>query len=282
MNFLTGQPRQWNGLWGKRCLTVWCTRQPSLHQIHLFASRDNHWLPLYLSMMEKTHAGGPDTLQVDWNQWEVIYLFPPPLINLLLEVCLILKEFKDLVLMTASLWTAQPWCQIFQKWCQNPIPLIRTPSKELRLCNWGSPCILTCGFIKSYLERHFSVTVAQVICNRFQTSTSHQYEAVWKLFQSFSQEKQITSFLQTVVLYFLAFHFPTRKKATGTGNSYLAVLRDPLEYDLFWRLDQRALDLLKKSFFLQWPPQRHKSLFWLLRQVLNHLTLDKHISPQAC
>ena len=91
--------------------------------IDLFASQDNHRLPLYLSRTYRTSAGGPDAFQVDWNRWGFIYLFPPPSTSLLLQVCHRLRTYKGRVMLVAPLWKSQPWCHQLLQWCPSPLPL---------------------------------------------------------------------------------------------------------------------------------------------------------------
>ena len=45
-------------------------------QIDLFATAENHQLPLYVAPNIDQKAVGVDAMSLDWNQWEVIYLFP--------------------------------------------------------------------------------------------------------------------------------------------------------------------------------------------------------------
>ena len=94
-----------------------------LPQVDLFASVANHRLPLFLSRVHRTPAGGPDAFLVDWSRWSFLYLFPPPASSVLLRVLARLRRFVGRVLLIAPLWRSQPWCQQLLLWCPSPLPL---------------------------------------------------------------------------------------------------------------------------------------------------------------
>ena len=93
--------------------------------IDLFASVENHHLPLYLTRSLPTAAGGPDALLTTWTSWSYVYLFPPPAAVVMSAVCRRLRDFRGRVLLVAPLWKAQPWCQQLLQWCPHPLPLSR-------------------------------------------------------------------------------------------------------------------------------------------------------------
>ena len=64
---------------------------PGLH-VDLFATMENHKLPLYIAPNVDPQAVGTDALQLDWNQWMKIEPFPPP--NLILKVLNKLRSFR--------------------------------------------------------------------------------------------------------------------------------------------------------------------------------------------
>ena len=92
-------------------------------QIDLFASPENHRLPLFLARNLRTAAGGPDALSEDWNRWTFVYLFPPPSTSLMAQVTHHLRSFRGRVMLIAPLWEAQLWCQELLQWCPNPLQL---------------------------------------------------------------------------------------------------------------------------------------------------------------
>ena len=78
-------------------------------QVDLFASHSNHLLPSFLSLTERTPAGGPDAFKVDWGKWNFVYLFPPPHTQVMLQVVAKLEKFPGQALLIAPYWETQPW-----------------------------------------------------------------------------------------------------------------------------------------------------------------------------
>ena len=76
-------------------------------QVDLFATHENHQLPLFVTPYHHQGAVGTDALELDWNRWTTIYLFPP--VSLLLKVLLKLKSYKGKALLVAPLWPNSPW-----------------------------------------------------------------------------------------------------------------------------------------------------------------------------
>ena len=76
-------------------------------QIDLFATGDNHKLPLYISPNLDPKAVTMDALSIDWDKWERIYLFPP--VNLLMKVLPKLRQFKGKVALVAPWWPKSNW-----------------------------------------------------------------------------------------------------------------------------------------------------------------------------
>ena len=112
--------------------------------IDLFASVENHHLPLYLTKGLPTAAGGPDALLTTWSRWPYVYLFPPPAAVVMSAVCRRLRDFRGKVLLVAPLWKAQPWCQQLLQWCPRPLPLSRN-------------AIVGRGFLQSGMSSDFHV-----------------------------------------------------------------------------------------------------------------------------
>ncbi|MEL7520246.1 MAG: hypothetical protein AAGJ80_01290 [Cyanobacteria bacterium J06553_1] len=83
-------------------------------EVDLFASSSNHQLPQFLSLSERTTAGGPDALRTPWDHWDYVYLFPPPSTRLMLQVARRIEQFKGRALLIAPWWETQPWFTILQ------------------------------------------------------------------------------------------------------------------------------------------------------------------------
>ncbi|MEL7079596.1 MAG: hypothetical protein AAGM46_27310, partial [Cyanobacteria bacterium J06582_2] len=76
-------------------------------QVDLFASANNHRLPSYATLDLDPQAVGSDALQLDWNRWDRIYLFPP--VSILLKMLPLLRTFRGTAALIAPLWPASPW-----------------------------------------------------------------------------------------------------------------------------------------------------------------------------
>jgi hypothetical protein len=61
-------------------------------QVDLMASPHNNKLPLYVSAFEYPGAVATDVLAVDWNQWQEVYIFPPP--NFIPQLLPKLQDYK--------------------------------------------------------------------------------------------------------------------------------------------------------------------------------------------
>ena len=54
----------------------WILSLSARPHVHLFATMDNHKLPMYISPILNKMAIGMDTLRIDWNSWKTLYFFP--------------------------------------------------------------------------------------------------------------------------------------------------------------------------------------------------------------
>ena len=91
--------------------------------IDLFASQTNHRLPLYISLTERTIAGGPDALKERWDRWDYIYLFPPPNTQIMLKVAHKLTRYRGRALLIAPWWETQPWFPLLLRLRPRTLPL---------------------------------------------------------------------------------------------------------------------------------------------------------------
>ena len=90
-------------------------------QIDLFATAENHQLPLYVAPNIDQKAVGADAMSLDWNQWEVIFLFPP--MNLMLKVLDKLRTFRGIVALVAPLWPKSIWFPLLLQFNHRLVPL---------------------------------------------------------------------------------------------------------------------------------------------------------------
>lgn len=81
-------------------------------QVDLFATHENHQIPNYVSPILDPLAVGKDAFLLDWNRWEVIYLFPPrPMILPVLEK---LNDFRGRAYIVAPFWPNQAWFPLLE------------------------------------------------------------------------------------------------------------------------------------------------------------------------
>ena len=85
----------------------WILRQGLLPEVDLFATAENHQLPVYVSPSPDPKAVSVDALRTDWNQWKVVYLFPPT--PLILRALVQLESFQGRALLVTPDWPNQPW-----------------------------------------------------------------------------------------------------------------------------------------------------------------------------
>ena len=85
----------------------WICRNIAQPQVDLFATRNNTRLPLFVSPVRDSAAVGVNALSLDWNQWEIVYLFPPT--NLLSKVLNHLQSFRGKAILITPNWPNQAW-----------------------------------------------------------------------------------------------------------------------------------------------------------------------------
>lgn len=93
-------------------------------QVDLFASPRNHKLPVFVSPFAHPKAAAVDALAISWNQWNNLYLFPPP--ELLLKVAQRLETFQGKVITIAPSRSTAPWFPILSHLCR---PLSFNPTR---------------------------------------------------------------------------------------------------------------------------------------------------------
>ena len=76
-------------------------------ELDLFATTENHQLPLYVALNQDPLVVGVDVMVLDWNQWESIYIFPP--FNMMMAVINNLRTFKGKAAIVAPLWQNSNW-----------------------------------------------------------------------------------------------------------------------------------------------------------------------------
>ncbi|XP_045106652.1 uncharacterized protein LOC123501712 [Portunus trituberculatus] len=187
-------------------------------QVDLFDSSDTAQLPLYHTYNRRTRAGGPDAFTEDWNQWNFVYLFPPPATPVLLRVMQTFRSYKGRVLLITPYWPAQPCI---------------TSASRLE-------------FLRRALYHRFSSTAVDKMLRAHRPSSVRQYESCWRRFQDYVRVHEVEVISASTVLDFLAWLADSTNRAPATVSAHYAALADPLRFGMEIRVPRRALSLLLK------------------------------------
>lgn len=118
----------------------WVLRKVPSLEIDLFATSQNHQLPLYVAPNLDPQAVAMDALSLDWNRWNSIYLFPP--INLLLKVLHKLRSFRGQIALIAPQWYKSNWYPLLMELglrpyqFPNPILTQKVQTKTVFASSW--------------------------------------------------------------------------------------------------------------------------------------------------
>lgn len=117
-------------------------------QVDPFTSRTSHHLPVYVSRSLPSLGEGLVTFTLNWNRWTYIFLFPPPLTNILLNLCATIRSFRGQVILITPYWKTQPWYCTLCSWCSKLTSLrtqalneegLGTFERSLQLLAWTFP-----------------------------------------------------------------------------------------------------------------------------------------------
>ena len=75
--------------------------------VDLFASRLNNKVPTYVSWRKDPHAKAVNAFSVDWNLWNLIYLFPP--FSLIAKCLKRIRTTSATVILVVPKWPGQVW-----------------------------------------------------------------------------------------------------------------------------------------------------------------------------
>ena len=92
-------------------------------EVDLFATRFNSQLPIFISPFPDQLAAGQDALNLDWNRWSSIYLFPP--IQILPEVIRKLDHFLGKGFLLAPNWGSDSWYPFLLRRSRRQFPVPR-------------------------------------------------------------------------------------------------------------------------------------------------------------
>ena len=93
-------------------------------KVDLFATEWNHKLPVYCTLYKCAGTELREALSLDWNQWDEVYLFPPPL--LMLKVLEKISHHQGKSLLVFPAWGSRPWYQLILARAKLIVPLHNT------------------------------------------------------------------------------------------------------------------------------------------------------------
>lgn len=90
-------------------------------QVDLFATRENHQLPHYVSPCPDQDAVEVNAFSISWDHWESIYLFPP--VPLLPKVSSLLLQYRGRGVLIAPFYAQSSWLPNLLLRSPDPLPL---------------------------------------------------------------------------------------------------------------------------------------------------------------
>ena len=85
----------------------WMCLQLGTPQVDMFATRYNARVPTFVSPVQDVEAFAINAFTQDWNQWSLVYAYPPT--NMILRVLNHMEGFRGTVLLIAPIWPNQNW-----------------------------------------------------------------------------------------------------------------------------------------------------------------------------
>ena len=86
---------------------TWLCQREFVPSVDLFATRENHKLPSYVSPVPDDKAVAIDAFSISWSKGKRIYLFPPP--SMMPKVLPLVENYKGAAIIVTPDWEARPW-----------------------------------------------------------------------------------------------------------------------------------------------------------------------------
>ena len=100
---------------------AWACSLTVAPQVDLFATRENHQLPVYVSPCPDPAAVEVNAFSIPWHRWDSIYLFPP--VPLLPKVSSLLLQYHGRGILIAPFFAQSSWLPNLLSRSPDPIPL---------------------------------------------------------------------------------------------------------------------------------------------------------------
>ena len=269
---------------------IWACRELGLvPEVDLFATRENAQLPSFVSPCPDPLATAQDSFTVDWNNWSIIYLFPPT--SCLARVAVRLLSYRGAGMLIAPLWQYQVWYPLLAQVSEgysSPFEPLPAPMDFQRRGVLPADTFLEASrldVVRNSLEKQgYSEDSIRYILNIHKDSTDNRYQFVWSKFIEFLNDNNISHNLICAkdIVNFLSHHASVYNKAYKTIGVYKCAIFTPLYYKFNINLRQNISVLtLCKGCLLQILPLKSSTflngIFPLFLVCLNPLNLSPWI-----
>ena len=246
--------------------------------VDLFATRDNHKLPLFYSPMQDDLSVGTDALS---QRWDGMLLFAYPPASLISSIIRKLEESVDVRLVLVALnWPSQAWFPyLLDLLVDAPrvLPLSRTLLKQGNEFHKNLEWLNLHAWILSPThseQRVFSGEAADRMSQSNRPSTARLYQAKWDNFARWCSERGTDPCKATlpVVADFMIFLRDVKKFSVPTIKGYRSALSRVLRPQGIDLSASTALTALTKTFAQEWAKEPQTRLHkWNLLLVLASL-----------
>ena len=254
-------------------------RMTQFPNLDLFATRLNHKLPLYVSPIPDQKALSIDALTMNWNHIHG-YAFPP--FHLIPSVINKIRTAQCKVVLIAPFWPNRTWFpELLNLLISSPITLPIRPNLLEQL--HGKFLHQNPGLLQLHAWelsnnpseiKKISKEVADHVSRARRESTRKVYDAKWRVFVDWTNQKQINPIKAspTVIADFLIFLFRDKKCQVSTIKGYRSTISNTLKFKSGYDIGSHPIiSELIKSFETQRPVERSLAPKWDLSLVLSHI-----------
>ena len=254
-------------------------RMTQFPNLDLFTTRLNHKLPLYVSPIPDQKALSIDALTMNWNHIHG-YAFPP--FHLIPSVINKIRTAQCKVVLIAPFWPNRTWFpELLNLLISSPITLPIRPNLLEQL--HGKFLHQNPGLLQLHAWelsnnpseiKKISKEVADHVSRARRESTRKVYDAKWRVFVDWTNQKQINPIKAspTVIADFLIFLFRDKKCQVSTIKGYRSTISNTLKFKSGYDIGSHPIiSELIKSFETQRPVERSLAPKWDLSLVLSHI-----------
>ena len=248
-------------------------------QVDLFATRENHQLPQYVSPCPDPAALEVNALSVPWSRWDSVYLFPP--VALMPQVSSLLLRYQGRGALIAPFYAQSGYLPNLLRRSPDPLPLPpgHTLSQMTRdgVVFHPDPSVYRLHVWKlrrGLMSAGWDSASSDIFLLSHRESSTRQYQSVWTKFLSFLSVRAIDHLHLSVavVCNFLAFQASVLHLQYRTVSGYRCALRLPLFWGCGFDVVTFASDQFLRGLFNFRPPSRAAPLpLWNVNVLLAYL-----------